>query len=88
MAFTVIIALAAAFILSLTFVPALIAILITGRINENENVLMRVLKRAYRPVLRKAIQFPVPVILGAILLFGVGIVLFTHLGEEFTPTFG
>jgi heavy metal efflux system protein len=86
MAFTVIIALAAAFVLSLAFVPALIAILITGRINESENVLMRVLKSAYRPVLRKAIQFPAPVILGAILLFGAGIVLFTRLGQEFTPT--
>lgn len=86
MASTVIIALAAAFILSLTFVPALIAILITGRINESENVFMRALKRAYRPVLTKAIQFPVPVIFVALLLFGAGIVLFTRLGQEFTPT--
>ena len=37
MALTVIIALAAAFVLSLTFVPAMIAIAITGRIQEKEN---------------------------------------------------
>ena len=41
MALTVIIALAAAFVLSLTFVPALIAIAVTGRVQEKENVLVR-----------------------------------------------
>lgn len=86
MALTVIIALVAAFVLSLTFVPALIAILITGRVNESENFLMQALKRAYRPVLRKAIEFPVPVILGALMLFAGGLILFTRLGQEFTPT--
>ena len=39
MALTVIIALAAAFVLSLTFVPAMIAILVTGRVQENENAI-------------------------------------------------
>ena len=38
MALTVIIALVAAFVLSLTFVPAMIAIVITGRVQEKENV--------------------------------------------------
>ncbi len=38
MALTVIIALAAAFVLSLTLVPALIAIAVTGRVRESENV--------------------------------------------------
>ena len=37
MALTVIIALASAFVLSLTFVPAMIAIFITGRVQEKEN---------------------------------------------------
>jgi cobalt-zinc-cadmium resistance protein CzcA len=86
MAITVIIALAAAFVLSLTFVPAMIAILITGRIEEGENLFMRALKSVYRPALRMAIRFPIPVILGAILLFAGGLVLFTRLGQEFTPT--
>ena len=38
MALTVIIALAAAFVLSITLVPALIAIAVTGRVRESENV--------------------------------------------------
>src|SRR5215813_11684736 len=37
MAYTVIIALAAAFVLSMTFVPAMIAIVVTGRVQETEN---------------------------------------------------
>ena len=49
MAMTVIIALAAAFVLSLTFVPALIAILVTGTVQERENVIVRGLKRIYAP---------------------------------------
>jgi len=49
MALTVILALAAAFVLSLTFVPALIAVALTGRVTEAENPLVRGLKAVYRP---------------------------------------
>ena len=44
MALTVIIALVSAFVLSLTFVPALIAIVITGRVKEEDNLIIRGLK--------------------------------------------
>ena len=47
MALTVIIALAAAFVLSLTFVPAMIAIAVTGRVQEKENFFVRGLKALY-----------------------------------------
>ena len=85
MALTVIIALAAAFVLSLTFIPALIAILITGRVQEKENILVRALKAAYEPALRGAVRYPVPVIAASVLLFlGAGL-LFNRLGQEFIP---
>jgi cobalt-zinc-cadmium resistance protein CzcA len=45
MALTVIIALVTAFILSLTFVPAMIALLVTGRVQESENFAVRGAKR-------------------------------------------
>ena len=51
MALTVIIALAAAFVLSITLVPALIAIAVTGRVREGENAAVRGLKRIYAPLL-------------------------------------
>src|SRR2546430_1447348 len=86
MALTVIIALAAAFVLSLTLVPALIAISVTGRVRETENAFVRGLKRLYAPPLRRAVGSPFPVIAGAVLLFGGALVLFNRLGQEFIPT--
>ncbi len=86
MAMTVIIALAIAFVLSLTFVPALIAIVVTGRVQEKENAFVRGLKVLYRPCLARAIQSPMPVIVAGILLFVGAALLFTRLGQEFTPT--
>ena len=86
MAMTVIIALASAFVLSLTFVPAAIAIAVTGRVQEKENVLVRALKAIYRPALQRAIRSPLPVIAGAMLLFAGAVLLFARLGQEFTPT--
>jgi heavy metal efflux system protein len=75
MALTVIIALAAAFVLSITLVPALIAIAVTGRVREGENAFVRFLKRLYAPLLRRAVGAPFPVIAGAVLLFGGALVL-------------
>jgi len=86
MAVTVIIALVAAFVLSLTFVPAMIAIVITGRVQEKENLLVRGFKAVYQPVLRNVIRFPLSFILGSFLLFAVSAGLFTRLGQEFIPT--
>jgi heavy metal efflux system protein len=86
MATTVIIALVTAFVLSLTFVPAMIAIAVTGRVQERENRLVRGLKVLYRPALAAAIRSPLPMIAGAVLLFAGAAALFTRLGQEFTPT--
>ncbi|QRM35170.1 efflux RND transporter permease subunit [Microvirga sp. VF16] len=85
MALTVIIALVAAFILSLTFVPALISIVIKGRVQEKENLIVRVLKTLYRPFLDGVVRRPGPVIATALLLFIGATVLFNRLGQEFIP---
>ena len=86
MALTVIIALVFAFVLSLTLVPALIAIAITGRVKEKEVWLVRVLKRLYAPALRGSLRAPVPVIALGALLFAASLTLFGRLGQEFIPT--
>jgi cobalt-zinc-cadmium resistance protein CzcA len=86
MALTVIIALAAAFVLSLTFVPAMIAIVISSRVRETDNVFIRVLKVAYRPSLSFALRRPTTMITVAVLLCGGAAVLFSRLGQEFVPT--
>ena len=86
MALTVIIALVFAFVLSLTLVPALIAIAITGRVKEEEVWLVRVLKRGYAPALRGSLRAPVPVIAAGAVLFALSLTLFGRLGQEFIPT--
>ncbi|MCI0465398.1 MAG: CusA/CzcA family heavy metal efflux RND transporter, partial [Beijerinckiaceae bacterium] len=85
MALTVIIALLAAFILSLTFVPAMITIAIAGRVQEGENFFMRGLKALYGPVLSRAVQAPLPFTGGAVVLFVMASMLFVRLGQEFIP---
>ncbi len=86
MALTVIIALVSAFILSLTFVPAMIAIVISGRVREKDNFFVTGLKRAYRPALASAVHRPLPFIFGSVALLVVAGILFSTLGQEFIPT--
>jgi cobalt-zinc-cadmium resistance protein CzcA len=86
MALTVIIALIAAFVLSLTFVPAAIAIALAGPVEDKENILVRGLTRIYQPVLRSALVHPQIFIVSAAGLFIVSGLLFSKLGQEFIPT--
>jgi cobalt-zinc-cadmium resistance protein CzcA len=86
MALTVIIALAAAFVLSLTFVPAMIAILVSGRVKESDNASVTYLKRRYAPLLARTIKHPLRAISGAVVLLIAALLIFFRLGQEFTPT--
>ncbi|WP_166358624.1 CusA/CzcA family heavy metal efflux RND transporter [Pseudomonas akapageensis] len=86
MAFTVVIALFGAMILSVTFVPAAIALFVTGKVREEENWLMRGARRGYEPVLRwvmghRPAAFAVAV--AAIVLSGLVV---SRLGSEFVPS--
>jgi cobalt-zinc-cadmium resistance protein CzcA len=85
MALTVIFALAGAFVLSLTFVPAMVALAIRGRVAESDNALMRTARQSYAPVLDFALCHK-GIVLGsaAAMLLGAG-VLFANLGQEFVP---
>ncbi|MBS0195980.1 MAG: CusA/CzcA family heavy metal efflux RND transporter [Planctomycetes bacterium] len=86
MAMTVIFALVAAFVLSVTFVPAMVAVLIGGRVTEKEMFLVRWAKAAYEPVLRWSVRLRWPVAGAAVLAFAASALLFTRLGQEFAPT--
>src|SRR3546814_96142 len=70
MAITVVLALTAALILSLTLVPAAVALFVTGKVEEKENWLMRGLGKAYRPMLDRALDWPKVALAGAILQIG------------------
>lgn len=86
MALTVIIALVAAFALSMTFVPAAIAIALSKRVEEKENVFVRALKRIYEPLLGWAVVKPFVFIASALALLAFSGMLFSKLGQEFIPT--
>jgi cobalt-zinc-cadmium resistance protein CzcA len=86
MAMTVILALVSAFILSMTFIPAMVAVCLGGRIKESESVLVRVLKRVYEPGLRAVLRLALPVVGVATFAFVLSIWLFSTLGQEFVPT--
>ena len=85
MAFAVIAALVGALILSLTFVPAACAILLTGRIREEDNFLVRGAKRLYAPTLLRILRWRWPVVAGAVAFVFVCTVLASRMGAEFIP---
>ncbi len=85
MAFTVVLALTAAMLLSLTFVPAAVAVFLGGRVQEQESALLRLARKAYEPALRVALRGRYWVVFCAAgLVIAVGF-LATRLGSEFIP---
>lgn len=86
MALTVIFALLAAFVLSLTFTPAMLAICISNKVSEHENWLVAKAKAIYRPMLERSLRHPIRVVGSACAILLASLYLFTHLGQEFVPT--
>ena len=85
MALTVVIALTAALLLSLTFVPAAVATFITGRVEEKENRVMRAAKSRYVPMLDFAMRKRKLVLAAATGLVVLSGLAATRLGSEFIP---
>ncbi|MBV4483464.1 CusA/CzcA family heavy metal efflux RND transporter [Pseudomonas khavaziana] len=86
MAFTVVIALLGAMILSVTFVPAAIALFVTGKVKEEENLVMRSARRMYDPVLNWVMTRR-PLVFGlALLTIVVSGAVASRMGSEFIPS--
>lgn len=85
MAFTVVCALLGAMILSMTFVPAAVALFVTGRVAEKDNPAIRGAKALYRPVLRFVLGIKPAVVAAAVLLVALAGYTATRLGAEFIP---
>ncbi|ABE65112.1 Heavy metal efflux pump CzcA (plasmid) [Nitrobacter hamburgensis X14] len=86
MALTVLMALTGASILSLTFVPAAVALLVTGKVSEHENVFMRGARKLYTPLLAASIRNRFGVAAIAALLVVVCGIAATRMGGEFIPS--
>lgn len=85
MAFTVIAALLGALVLAITFIPAAIALFVRGKISDQENRMMRGVRRGYQPLLRFSVQQPLLLVLAAMLLLGVTLWQANKMGSEFLP---
>jgi cobalt-zinc-cadmium resistance protein CzcA len=85
MAITVVIALTAALVLSLTFVPAAVALFVTGKVEEKESPIMRGARRLYEPALETALRLRVAFVAGAVVLVAIAALAASRMGSEFVP---
>lgn len=89
MAQTVGFAILGAFILSLTYVPMMSALVLSKSISHKKNIadkIMEFFHRIYDPVIRKVLRRKALVVASSIVLFATSLVIFLNLGGEFIPT--
>ena len=86
MAFTVVAALLGAMVLSVTFIPAAVALLIGDKVNEKESRLMLWAKRGYAPMLRLVMRNKPLVLTIAAVAVVLSALLATRMGSEFVPS--
>ncbi len=86
MAFTVVTALLAALVLSITFVPAAVAMFVTGKVEEKESAIIRKSKQWYKPMLEWSLVHPKQIIIGATVLVLLSLVVGSRMGAEFIPS--
>ncbi len=86
MAFTVLLALGAAFILSLTFIPAAVAVFMTGKVKEKEGGLLHILQKTYQQLLKFLLQKPFITVSISVVIFFLSLTIFNKLGSEFVPS--
>lgn len=85
MAMTVVLALLGAIILSVTFVPAAVALFVTGEVKEKESRWMMSLKKGYAGLLDKAYAFRYVVVTAAVSILILTSAIATRVGSEFAP---
>lgn len=87
LAYTKTFAMAGAALLSITLVPALILLLLRGRIpREQDNPLGRIMIQLYRPVMAKVLQWKKVIVMAAVVVVGITVYPTLKLGTEFMPT--
>jgi cobalt-zinc-cadmium resistance protein CzcA len=85
MAITVVMALTAALILSLTFVPAAVAMFVTGKVQEKESVIMRAVRGVYDRVLKTAMRLRIVMVAVCVALVVLAAFAASRMGSEFVP---
>jgi cobalt-zinc-cadmium resistance protein CzcA len=85
MAFTVVAALVGAMILSVTFIPAAVALFIGNKVSEKENFLLGQAKRLYAPLLDRVMNAKTVVLSAAAVAVILCGLIATRMGSEFVP---
>lgn len=85
MAIAVVLALLGAMILSITFVPAAVALWVTGEVKETESRWMLALKRAYAALLDWAYAWRRVVLTGVVGILLITAAISIRVGSEFAP---
>lgn len=86
MAFTVVIALVGAMILSITFIPAAIALFLSGKVAEKESPIVAWAKKVYVPALATAMRNKALTVTLAVVIVVLSGLLTTRMGSEFIPS--
>ena len=86
MALTVMMALFAALILSVTVVPAAVALFVHTGHSEDENRIMRIAHRLYRPSLLFALRHRWTIVSGSVVIVLLSGLLAMRMGTEFIPS--
>jgi heavy metal efflux system protein len=71
---------------SVTFVPAALALFVSGRIQEKGNRAMQWARRVYRPALDLVLRNPVPTVAAAVVVVALSALLVARMGAEFIPS--
>jgi len=86
LAFTKTFAMIAATVMAVTLVPVLCTLLLAGKVHaEEDNPVMRFMRRLYEPVLRTALSHRVATLAVAAMLFAGALGVATRIGSEFMP---
>ena len=85
MALTVIFALLGSLILSLTYVPAMMTLILRGKVSEKESFLIRWAKQLYMPAFSFVGRYRAQALAVAVALVFISGAIFPYLGSEFIP---
>ncbi|MDH4157167.1 MAG: CusA/CzcA family heavy metal efflux RND transporter [candidate division Zixibacteria bacterium] len=86
LAYTKTFAMAASALLSVTVIPAMMALFLKGRIrSESRNPISRISIKLYRPIINFALRYKLPVVLLTVIILGVTAFPLTRIGSEFMP---
>ena len=86
MAFTVLLALLGAVFLSVTFVPAAVAMFLSGKMMEKEGAAVLWAKKIYAPALDAAMNNKGLTVTIAVVIVALSLLLTTRMGSEFIPS--